>query len=212
MLGMARPVGADASATRARILDAAVTLVAERGIDGTSIRDIAAGAKVSLATVLHYYGSKEGLYDACIDAMYAELDQLRGAIFTAFRPGVSVDQLLDDAVAAAARFVRQHRQANRMLLRTILDEGGMRPERRDRYLGAFLDEVAAGLAPVFGLEPSQVKIRLQSLVHLMVRYSLHPGAELKMITGAGSEAAAAAAVDRHLVEVARALFRPGRTA
>ncbi|OGQ09193.1 MAG: hypothetical protein A2138_22145 [Deltaproteobacteria bacterium RBG_16_71_12] len=209
---MARPVGADAAATRARILDAAVTLVAERGIDGTSIRDIAAGAKVSLATVLHYYGSKEGLYDACIDAMYAELDQLRGAIFTAFRPGVSVDRLLDDAVAAATRFVRLHRQANRMLLRTILDEGGMRPERRDRYLGAFLDDVAAALAPVFALEPSQVKIRLQSLTHLMVRYSLHNGAELKMITGTRSEADATAAVERHLAEVARALFLPGRAA
>ncbi len=209
---MARPVGADASATKARILDAARGLVAEHGIDGTSIRDIAAGASVSLATVLHYFGSKEGLYDACVDAMYAELDELRGAILTAFRPGASVEALLDEAVLAAARFVRQHRQANRMLLRTILDEGGMRPERRDRYLGAFLDEVAAGLAPLFALAPAQVKIRLQSLVHLMVRYSLHPAAELTMITGAATEAEAVALVDRHLIDVARALFQPGRSA
>lgn len=203
---MARPVGADAEATRARILDSAVMLVAERGIEGTSIRDIAAGAKVSLATVLHYYGSKDGLYDACIDSMYAELDQMRGAIFSTFRPGVSVDKLLDDALAAAIAFVRQHRQANRILIRTVLDEGGLRPERRDRYLGAFLDDVAAGLAPVFQLPAPQVKIRLQSLVHLIVRYSLHNAAELKMITGARSEAEAQAAVDRHLAEVARALF------
>lgn len=209
---MARPVGADAAATKARILDAARALVAEHGIDGTSIRDIAAGSSVSLATVLHYFGSKEGLYDACVDAMYAELDQMRSAIFAAFRPGVSVDELLDEAVAAAARFVGQHRQASRMLLRTILDEGGMRPDRRDRYLGAFLDDVAGGLAPLFGMEPAQVKIRVQSLVHLMVRYSLHPAAELKMITGAATEAEAQALVDRHLVEVARALFRPGRSA
>lgn len=203
---MARPVGADAEATRSRILDAALALVAERGIEGTSIRDIAADAKVSLATVLHYYGSKDGLYDACIDSMYAELDQMRGAIFATFRPGVSVDELLDDALAAAVAFVRQHRQANRILMRTILDEGGMRPERRDRYLGAFLDDVAAGLAPVFELAPAQVKIRLQSLVHLIVRYSLHNVAELKMITGARTEPEALAVVDRHLADVARALF------
>lgn len=203
---MARPVGADAEATRARILDAAVALVAEHGIDGTSIRDIAAGAKVSLATVLHYYGSKDGLYDACIDSMYTELDQMRGAIFTAFRPGASVAELLDEAVAAAVSFVRQHRQANRILLRTILDEGGLRPERRDRYLGAFLDEVSAALAPLLDLPVAQVKIRVQSLVHLMVRYSLHNGAELKMITGARTESEARAEVDRHLAQVARALF------
>ncbi|MCC7110125.1 MAG: TetR/AcrR family transcriptional regulator [Deltaproteobacteria bacterium] len=203
---MARPVGADAEATRARILDAAVALVAEHGIDGTSIRDIAAGAKVSLATVLHYYGSKDGLYDACIDSMYTELDQMRGAIFTAFRPGASVAELLDEAVAAAVSFVRQHRQANRILLRTILDEGGLRPERRDRYLGAFLDEVSAALAPLLDLPVAQVKVRVQSLVHLMVRYSLHNGAELKMITGARTESEARAEVDRHLAQVARALF------
>jgi AcrR family transcriptional regulator len=203
---MARPVGADAEATRARILDAAVALVAEHGIDGTSIRDIAAGAKVSLATVLHYYGSKDGLYDACIDSMYTELDQMRGAIFTAFRPGASVAELLDEAVAAAVSFVRQHRQANRILLRTILDEGGLRPERRDRYLGAFLDEVSAALAPLLDLPVAQVKVRVQSLVHLMVRYSLHNAAELKMITGARTESEARAEVDRHLAQVARALF------
>lgn len=203
---MARPVGADAEATKARILDAAVALVAEHGIDGTSIRDIAAGARVSLATVLHYYGSKDGLYDACIDSMYTELDQMRGAIFAAFRPGASVAELLDDAVTAAVAFVRQHRQANRILLRTILDEGGMRPERRDRYLGAFLDEVSAALAPLLELPVAQVKLRLQSLVHLMVRYSLHNGAELKMITGARTESEALGAVDRHLAQVARALF------
>jgi AcrR family transcriptional regulator len=203
---MARPVGADAEATKARILDSALALVAERGIEGSSIRDIAAGARVSLATVLHYYGSKDGLYDACIDAMYAELDELRGAIFGAFRPGVSVETLLGDAVSAAIAFVRQHRQANRLLLRTILDEGGMRPDRRDRYLGAFLDDVAAALAPVFELAPAQVKLRLQTVVHLIVRYSLHNAAELKMITGARTEADAHATVDRHLVDVARALF------
>ena len=203
---MARPVGADSEATRARILDAAVTLVAEHGIEGTSIRDIAAGARVSLATVLHYYGSKDGLYDACIDSMYAELDQMRGAIFSTFRPGASVERVLDDALVAAIAFVRQHRQANRILMRTVLDEGGLRPARRDRYLGAFLDDVSAALAPVFELPPAQVKLRLQSLVHLIVRYSLHNAAELKMITGERSDADARAAVDRHLAEVARALF------
>ena len=40
-------------------------LFAERGIDGTTIRDIASAAGVSGGLVRHHFGSKEGLRDAC---------------------------------------------------------------------------------------------------------------------------------------------------
>jgi AcrR family transcriptional regulator len=50
---------------RARIRDAALTLFAERGIDGTTIRDIAKAAGVSGGLVRHHFGSKEGLRDTC---------------------------------------------------------------------------------------------------------------------------------------------------
>jgi AcrR family transcriptional regulator len=50
---------------RARIRDAAIRLFGERGIDGASIRDIAAEAGVSSGLVRHHFGSKEALRDAC---------------------------------------------------------------------------------------------------------------------------------------------------
>src|ERR1041385_6512140 len=74
---MARPVNADAQATQAKILATAYDLFAARGIDGASVRDIAKGAAVSLAMVHHYFGSKQGLYEACVDAMLNELGGLR---------------------------------------------------------------------------------------------------------------------------------------
>lgn len=49
---------------RARILNAALTLFAERGVASTTIRDIAAAADVSPANVLHHFGSKDGLREA----------------------------------------------------------------------------------------------------------------------------------------------------
>jgi AcrR family transcriptional regulator len=58
---------------RARIRDAALRLFADRGVDGSTIRDIAAQAGVSPGLVRHHYGSKEALRDACDE--YA-LDQL----------------------------------------------------------------------------------------------------------------------------------------
>ncbi len=58
---------------RARIRDAALRLFGQRGMDATTIRDIAAAAGVSGGLVRHHFGSKEGLRDAC--DTYA-LDQL----------------------------------------------------------------------------------------------------------------------------------------
>jgi len=47
---------------RGRILEAARNLFADRGFQGTSIREIAQGADVNIAMVHYYFGSKELLY------------------------------------------------------------------------------------------------------------------------------------------------------
>jgi AcrR family transcriptional regulator len=201
-------VGADAEATRRNILAAASRLVSERGIEGTSIRDVAAAAGVSLATVLHYYGSKDGLYEACIDAMYAELDTLRAALFAAVQPQASLEELLSGTVRAAFEFARAHRPAHRILLRTVLEHGGMRADRRDRYLRPFLDDVTALLAPALSLDPLRVRMTAQSLVHLIVRYTLHPAAELKIITGASTEEEARKRIEAHLIDIMQAMLLP----
>jgi AcrR family transcriptional regulator len=50
---------------RARIRDAAIRLFAERGIDGTTVRDIAQAAGVSPGLLRHHFGSKEALRETC---------------------------------------------------------------------------------------------------------------------------------------------------
>jgi AcrR family transcriptional regulator len=54
--------------TREEILAAARELFAEHGYDGTSIRQIAAGAGVDPALVHHYFGTKEALFRAAVAA------------------------------------------------------------------------------------------------------------------------------------------------
>lgn len=51
---------------RVHIMNAAEQLFAEKGFDGTSVRDIAARAGVNLAMISYYFGSKEKLLAALI--------------------------------------------------------------------------------------------------------------------------------------------------
>ena len=50
--------------TRARILDAALDLFSERGLTGTTVRDIAGRANVNVAAISYYFGGKDELYKA----------------------------------------------------------------------------------------------------------------------------------------------------
>jgi AcrR family transcriptional regulator len=55
------------SGTRAAILEAARAAFAETGYDRATIRGIAAEAGVDPALVIHYFGSKEGLFEAALE-------------------------------------------------------------------------------------------------------------------------------------------------
>nr|BAP34697.1 TetR family transcriptional regulator [Paracidovorax avenae] len=54
-------------ATKDRILDAARTLFASQGYDGTTVREVAALAQSNPALVIRYYGSKEALFLAAAE-------------------------------------------------------------------------------------------------------------------------------------------------
>ncbi|WP_093598972.1 TetR/AcrR family transcriptional regulator [Lentzea waywayandensis] len=98
---------------RARIRDAALTRFGSEGISGTSVRAVAADAGVSPALVVHHFGSKEGLRQACDDYV---LDSIRsgdeaatealGEVLSAATPvrRYLARALLDDTEAAGALF------------------------------------------------------------------------------------------------------------
>ncbi|NOD88887.1 MULTISPECIES: TetR/AcrR family transcriptional regulator [unclassified Ruegeria] len=63
--------------TRARIMDAAELIFAERGFEGASIRDIAALAGVQIGLVHHHGGGKEELFYRTVARRADKLAQLR---------------------------------------------------------------------------------------------------------------------------------------
>lgn len=52
---------------REHIITTAMKLFAEKGFEGTSIRDIASKAEVNIAMVNYYFGSKEKLFEAMVE-------------------------------------------------------------------------------------------------------------------------------------------------
>ena len=56
----------EGSSTRRRILQIALTLMAQRGVDGTSMRDLASAANLNVASLYHYFPSKRELLEAVL--------------------------------------------------------------------------------------------------------------------------------------------------
>jgi AcrR family transcriptional regulator len=179
---MARPIQADAEATRLRILAEASTLFALHGQGGTTMRQIAARAAVSMATVHHYFGGKAELYRACIDATVDEIHGFRQQVEPTLSTAENITHGIEVVVRKSYRFCREHRFALRLLTRTIVDEGELDAAPRDNVLLPYLDRGAALLAPLLDQPLNKVRLALLSINYMMVRFALNSAPELALIT------------------------------
>lgn len=205
---MARPVNANAAETKARIQETASRLFADQGIGQVSIRQIAKASEVSLAMVHHYFGSKDELYEACIEGMYKELGHLREALVEQALAGGSVSELIDRAVRTGFRFARAHQSAVRLVMRQVVDRGMLEEKRQSSFQRPFLKEASAALGALVGREPEPLRLVIQSLNFIVVRYALGRIEELTMFAGVkpNQHTLALTRVEDHLVEAAHALL------
>ena len=83
--------------TRARILEAAVDVITEKGFKSASMREIAQRAKVGDATIYNYFPSKDKLlYGYCEDVQRRVMATLRGIDkFHEYTLGEQLQQLVD---------------------------------------------------------------------------------------------------------------------
>ncbi|MBP6180715.1 TetR family transcriptional regulator [Flavobacterium sp.] len=79
-----------------QILEVAETLFAEKGFDGTSIRNIAKEAKINIAMVSYYFGSKERLLESLIFYRTSDLkNQLEHIIYEDIEPIEKINKLIE---------------------------------------------------------------------------------------------------------------------
>ncbi len=57
------------------MLDEATKLFSERGFEGTSTRDISEAVGISLPSIVHFFGSKQGLYEAVVEGIAKQMEE-----------------------------------------------------------------------------------------------------------------------------------------
>ena len=122
--------------SRARLRDAAVRLFAERGVAGTSVRDIAEAAGVTAGLITHHFGSKERLK--------AAVDELMVEVFTAPLTAHSDrSSPTPEAVGEAlAQSMAAHPDLRAYLRRWFLENDPASAEVFDRFVGLLRDLLA----------------------------------------------------------------------
>ena len=108
---------------REQLIDVARALFAERGLEGTSVEEIAAHAGVSKPVVYEHFGGKEGLYAVVVDREVRTLhDAIRTALTT---PRANPRALIELGTLALLDYIDDHPNGFRIISR---DSSATSPE------------------------------------------------------------------------------------
>ncbi len=126
--GKGRPAETPATGTRAPILDAAFRLFVRQGYHGTSMRQIAKEAGVSLGAAYNHFASKQDIFRTLLEernpyaAMAGFLTQIEAR--AAAEPPPDVEAMLREAVEQAVDVLLAHPDFFRLLFIDILEFQG----------------------------------------------------------------------------------------
>lgn len=102
--------------TRTRILNAAASLFAERGFEGTRVEEIAARARVNKASLYYHVGGKASLYEAILGEWVGQI--LQGVRREA-RPGMPPEERLAAIPRVLERLIQTYPHYPRIMVREI---------------------------------------------------------------------------------------------
>jgi AcrR family transcriptional regulator len=141
------------AAREREILEAAEHIFGERGYQGTSMDEVAAEVGVSKPLIYQYYGSKDGLFLACLARLRT---QLLETVADAVMAATDAEDALYAGFVAWFQFLDDHPQAWSVLI----DEGMLSTGPTAGPAAAATDEVRAAFI---------------DLISTMVRMNLPPG-------------------------------------
>jgi AcrR family transcriptional regulator len=141
--------------TRARLMDAALDLIAERGENGVTLRELTDAAEANVAAVSYHFGSLGSLCEAAIeDALERYLDAQQEAV-----GALAPDSTLEELAAAFARpMMRALSSGGRDLaVMRIVARSGIDPPRGWDRLGPRFEQIRADCRRVLQANLPDVK-------------------------------------------------------
>lgn len=115
--------------TKGRLIEATESLIAQKGFDAVSVRDITGLAKANVAAVNYHFGSREGLLAAVLDFRMKPLEKERAERLTALSEQASLREMF---------------QAWAQPLLSATASKGMNGQAHCRVLGRCLEVLATG--------------------------------------------------------------------
>ncbi len=105
----------------AEILSVATTEFAAKGLAGARIDEIAAATRTSKRMIYYYFGSKEALYVAVLEAAYGRMRQIEANLHLSdLEPELALKRLVE--------FTYDHHQSNEDFIRLVMSENVQRGE------------------------------------------------------------------------------------
>jgi AcrR family transcriptional regulator len=169
--------------TRVRLMDAALDLIAERGEEGVTLRELTDAAGANVAAVSYHFGSLGSLCDAAIeDALERYLGAQEDAVST-----LGADATLEELAAAFARPMLHALSAGGrdLAVMRIVARSGIDPPRGWDRLGPRFDRIRADCLRVLkanipGVRAKDLDFRTRAVAGMLNWLVLAPvGADLR---------------------------------
>jgi AcrR family transcriptional regulator len=128
--------------TKEKILDAAVALVSQKGYLGATTREIARTAGVTELTLFRHFGSKENLFELCLE-QHSFLPDLREVL-----PDLDGLPYEEALVTLGRRFLLSLMDRKPMMM-IMQSEMARYPVKMRRMYGQLMDEILKTLASYF---------------------------------------------------------------
>ncbi|HEX6712314.1 MAG TPA: TetR family transcriptional regulator [Thermoleophilaceae bacterium] len=169
--------------TRARLLDSALDLLAERGEDGVVLRELTETAGANVAAVSYHFGSLQSLCDAAIEHALERYLAAQQAEMSALAAGSAVEEV---AAAFARPIMRALAVGGRDLdvIRIVARAGIDPPQAWDRFDATFdqirRDAVKALKPNISGVNDRELTFRIRAAIGMLNWLVLAPiGSELR---------------------------------
>lgn len=123
------------------VLNAAIRLFSERGLHGTSVRDVEKASGISKGLIMHHFGTKENLYRAV-------QDHLNQAYVTWMaeqrRAGGDLPEVIESGIRSALSYLQGNRDFQRIMLWSYLEGQRSDIDHDQRFTAGLIETMRAG--------------------------------------------------------------------